>query len=302
MPRSARAATVSGRDQEIREHLVAFIERAYGFRIDHVEVASMGPADASGLRKVVLHVKTKDGQELDQDFYVTADGRKIIQGEVNDLSGDPWRANRAKLRLSGSPTEGPESAPVTIVEFSDLECPYCKQEAQSLKQVMADLPGQVRLIFKTYPLVKIHPWSMQAAVEATCVAEQGDGKFWAFEQAVFDHQEQLTAATAPERLHDFALESGAEAGALERCLHAPAASAKVRAVIQEGDAAGVNSTPTLFINGREIASALDPATLKLLVQNEAKLAPQFDRAADKLAAGLKGAQCGKCEPLPPPKP
>jgi len=294
----ASATPEASRDQVLRGHIVAFIQRAYGFRLDHVEVKTLGPADASGLRKAVLHLKTKDGQELDQDFYVTADGRKILQGEVNDLNGDPWRSNRLKLKLAGAPTDGPATAPVTIVEFSDLECPYCKQEATSLKQVMQDLPGQVRLVFKLYPLVRIHPWSMQAAVAATCVAEQGDSKFWAFEQSVFDHQEQLTPDTAPNRLHDFALESGVDAGRFEGCLHAPAAPAKVQASIREGDAIGVNSTPTLFINGREIASALDPATLKGLVQNEAKLAPEFD----KLDTGLKGEQCGKCEPLPPPKP
>lgn len=284
----------------LRQRVEAFLERTIGWQqLDVLRVDSISAPDASGLRKVKVFLK-KGSQQLTKTFYVTGDGREIIDGDVTPLSSDPFRSVREKLQLQGFPAQGPANAPVTLVEFSDLECPYCKQANQTIEQLRQQMPGKFRVVFKYYPLTKIHPWSMQAALAAVCVVEQNPAHFWPFEQAVFDHQEQLTTANAASRLHDFALESGTQDAPFQSCLRSPATRAKVEASIKNGNEVGVESTPTLFLNGRIIPGAPDPAQLSMLMQHELKFVPaKEERASGELGGKLHGQQCGVCKPLPP---
>lgn len=284
----------------LHQRIEAFLDRTIGWQqLDVLRVDSIGAPDVSGLRKVKVFLK-KGTQQLTKTFYVTGDGREIIDGDVTPLSSDPFRAVREKLQLQGFPAQGPANAPVTLVEFSDLECPYCKQASQTIEQLRQQMPGKLRVVFKYYPLTKIHPWSMQAALAAVCVADQNPAHFWPFEQSVFEHQEQLTTANAATRLHDFALESGTTDAPFQSCIKNPATRAKVEASITNGDAVGVESTPTLFLNGRMIPGAPDPNQLSMLLQHELKFAPVGGaRAAGELDGKIHGQQCGLCKPLPP---
>jgi len=288
-------------DSALRQRVEAFLNRTIGWQqLDVLRVDSIGAPDASGLRKVKVFLK-KGTQQMTKTFYVTGDGREIIDGDVTTLSPDPFKSVREKLMLQGFPSEGPASAPVTLVEFSDLECPYCKQANQTIQQLQQQMPGKIRVVFKYYPLTKIHPWSMPAALAAVCVAEQDSAHFWPFEQTVFDHQDQLTPDNAVARLHDFALESGTQDAAFQSCLQNPATRAKVEASIQNGNEVGVESTPTLFLNGRIIPGAPDPTQLSMLLQHELKFAPAPGEHASNgtLAGKIHGQQCGMCTPLPP---
>ena len=283
---------------ELSTRVHAFLERTLGWQgLDGMEVESISGPDASGLRtaKVVL---SKGDQHQEATYFITADGREIVEGQKSTLSADPWAATRAKLDTRGAPAEGAAEAPVTIVEFSDLECPYCKEEAGAIKQLMQDDPGKVRVIFKYYPLTKIHPWSMQAAVAAVCVARQHPAQFWNFADTVFADQDQINPANAAQRLQGIAEESEAESGAYTACIASPAARKVVVDSIANGNAMGVQSTPTLFIDGRMVPGAVQESELKLLVDFEAKFRqPPSSALASRSPSG---PQCGGgCTPLPP---
>lgn len=285
-------------DAELRTRITAFLNRSIGWQgLDEMKIESISTPDPSGLRtaKVLL---AKGTQKQEGTYLITADGKEIIEGEVSQLSADPWAGTRAKLDLRGAPSQGAASAPVTVVEFSDLECPFCKEEASGIAQLMQADPGKVRVVFKYYPLVKIHPWSMQAAIAAACVTEQDPAQFWNFEKSVFDAQDSITPANADQRLGDFASESGAKAGPYKSCVANPATRARVQASIADGNAVGVTSTPTLFINGRMIPGAIQEAQLKQLVDHEATFAVH---SAGLASGKLAGKQCGECKPLPPIK-
>lgn len=285
---------------ELRQRIEAFLNRTIGWQnLDVLRVDSIGAPDASGLRKVKVFLK-KGTQQLTKTFYVTEDGREIIDGDITPLSADPFRSVREKLQLQGFPSEGPANAPVTLVEFSDLECPYCKGASQTIERLQQQMPGKFRVVFKYYPLTKIHPWSMQAALAAVCVADQNPAHFWPFEQTVFEHQEQLTTENAATRLHDFALESGTQDAPFQSCLKDPATRAKVETSIKNGNEVGVESTPTLFLNGRIIPGAPDSTQLGMLLQHELKFVPTGgERASGALGGQIHGQQCGTCTPLPP---
>jgi len=288
---AAKAVAGSPSDAELRARLVAFLDRTIGYQqLDKIDVQSISAPDPSGLRtaKVMLE---KGGQKQIGSFLITADGKEIVEGEKSTLSADPWAETRAHIDTRGAPAIGAADAPVTIVEFSDLECPFCRQEAQGIEQLMNEQPGKFRVVFKYFPLVEIHPWSMQAAEAAVCVAEQDPSQFWNFEKAVFAAQDQINPTNAAGRLRDFALESGAQPAPYAACLANPATKAKIEASISNGKSVGVVSTPTLFIDGRLIPGAIAEDQLKLLVDHESTFA----------SGKIVGQQCGSCKVLPPIK-
>lgn len=286
----------------LRARLTAFLNRTMGWQgLTGIQILSIGPPGPSGLRPARVEL-SKGTERVEQTYYITPNGRYIVLGEISRLSGDPWRDNRAKLHPGVSPTEGPAAAPVTIYEFSDLECPFCKKENTSIQRLVGAMPGQVRVVFKYYPLIHIHPWAMQAAIAAACVTQHNAADFWPFAQAVFDHQDELNISNAAQRLRDFALDSATPGTYYDACIQSPAAKATVERTIAQGKAVGVKSTPTLFMNGRPIDGAIPYGTLQALAAHEAQVGPEYDRGAairDAGAGAIKGQQCGKCGTLPP---
>lgn len=285
---------------QIKARVHAFLERSLGWqKLDKLEVTSISGPDASGLRTVIV-LLAKGDQHKEAKYLITPDGKEIIEGQADLLSGDPWASNRAKLDLRGAPASGSVNAPVTIVEFSDLECPFCKEEASTLDRLMNVDPGKARVIFKFFPLTTIHPWSMQAAEAGECVAQQGSAGFWNFERAVFAAQDKITPAIAKARLRDFASEAGVKLPQYDACLLRPSTHAAVEASIAEGKRLGVESTPTLFVNGRPIPGAIPEQQMQMLVDHEASYHVTHKVAADgPLGSEIKGQQCGTCTPLPP---
>ena len=297
-PRRARARhrQPAHREAALRARIHAFLNRTMGWqKFDQMKIVSISPP-VHGLRTVKVHL-VKGTEKGNQTLYITADGQEVVEGKIRPLSGDPWAKVRRKLRTAGYPSEGPVSAPVTIVEFSDLECPFCKRAFQAIQQMQAQIPGKARVIFKFFPLTKIHPWSMQAALAGACVARTGNSDFWAFASTVFQNQDDLTPQNAAERLRDFALDSGLNGNAYDACLKDPATRALVQASIANGNLVHVTSTPTLFVDGRTIDGAIPETVLADVVRHEANLAPKYDHP---FALGAPhGAQCGLCGSLPP---
>src|SRR5262249_13940500 len=156
------------------------------------------------------------------------------------------------------------------VEFSDFQCPYCKDEAKMLREnLLKTYPQGVRLYFKTFPLESLHPWAKPAAVASRCVFKQQPPAFWTFHDWIFDHQAEIT----PENLKDKVLEwaksqKDLDALQLTACMADPAAVAEVDEEIKQAKALSVDRTPTLFVNGRRIASTIDWPNLKNVIDYE----------------------------------
>ena len=147
--------------------------------------------------------------------------------------------------LEDSPTLGPADAPVTIVEFTDFECSYCARLAPVLEEVHQAFPEKVRIVFKNYPLVRIHRFAVQAALAA--LAAQDQGKFWPFEERLFQNYNRLN----PQKIEEIRKELGLDAKRFNARMNDPALKDLIRRDMQDGSAAGVNGTPTVFINGKK---------------------------------------------------
>lgn len=235
-----------------------------------IELGPATQAQISDFYEVPVQV-THQGHTETGTVYVSKDGRYMFRGEIRDLSADPFAENRAKLNLSGSPSIGPSNAKVTVVEFSDFECPHCQEMYTILKTIEPEFP-QVRFLFKNFPLTEIHPWAMTAAIAARCAFQSSNDAFWKVHNQLFDNQDAITADNVWDEVTAFAASAGLSTDSLHSCLAAPEAKTPVEADLAEGKALGVESTPTLFINGRPLIGG-DRQTLEQTIRFELAKAP-----------------------------
>ena len=149
---------------------------------------------------------------------------------------------RVEVAAEG-PSRGPKDAPVTIVEFSDFECPYCGAAHDTVEQVMNNYAGKVRLVYRQFPLTNIHPHAAKAAEAALCAADQG--KFWEYHDVLFKNQKKLD----PTDLKVYASSTGLDGQKFGSCLESGEKKPTVDADQKAGLQAGVGGTPAFFING-----------------------------------------------------
>ncbi len=158
-------------------------------------------------------------------------------------------AQMALLDVDSAPSIGPEDAEITIVEFSDFQCPFCSRLASSMHDLMELYPGKIRLEFRHFPL-SFHEHAHLAAQAAVCAQEQG--QFWEMHDAMFEHQASLHR----DGLIELAGDAGLDGDALTACLDAGDVAARVDADHEAGTALGVTGTPKFFVNGVPYAGAL----------------------------------------------
>ncbi len=167
---------------------------------------------------------------------------------------------------------GNENAPVTIIEFSDYQCPYCKRNRETMKQIEEAYGDQVAFVFRDFPL-KFHQNAQKAAEAAECAGEQG--KYWEFHDYLFDHQDKL----AVDDLKAAAKELGLDTGSFNQCLDSGAQEAEVLADMRAGEALGIKGTPMAFVNGKMVNGARPFETFKQLI--DAELAKADKAGKDK---------------------
>ena len=209
-------------------------------------------------------ITADDGKGKPQtlEAFVTHDHRFLILGSVYNLGVDPRREALRLLVLQNQPTAGPKDAPVTIVEFADLECPTCARAHEFLeKNLLPTYTGKVRVIFKEFPL-PFHEWAMPAAIADQCAYRINPPDYLPYRTLVFQHQGEFEAIKANasavrDKLLDYGQEAGIDKVQLAGCVDSKASLPKIEANMKEGKTLDVNSTPTFFINGRIMVGA-DP--------------------------------------------
>ncbi|AXC11306.1 DSBA-like thioredoxin domain protein [Acidisarcina polymorpha] len=194
------------------------------------------------------------------DFLLSQDGKTLARMQKFDLTKDPAQV----AQLTNRPVRGPEAAKVVIVNFDDLECPYCARMHQELfPQTFERYKGLIKVVYKDDPLVEIHPWAMHASVDANCLADQSGAAYWSYVDYVHSHGDEISGADrdpakANAALDRIAREQGSREKVnpanLDACLQKQDNGAVI-ASMKEADHLNIDGTPTLFVNGERISGA-----------------------------------------------
>ena len=228
-----------------------FLKQMFGWNQELTwKIAEIKPAEAKGFAEVTAVFNTTQGQQIFR-IFVTPDQKFAMTGDMVPFGSDPFAAARADLKAANGPSHGPADAPVTIVEFGDLECPACKAAQPQITKLTQEEP-RMKLIFQNFPLESVHKWALLGAKYIDCVSQQGSDPTFKFIATVYEHQGEITADTADAMLKGYAKEAGANPDTVAACVAKPETEARVRASIALGGKLGVNSTPTFFINGRKV--------------------------------------------------
>ena len=172
-------------------------------------------------------------------------------------------APRASLALAGDdPSQGSATAPVTVVEYSDFQCPFCARVMPTLKQLRTKYGDKMRLVWKDFPLTQIHPQAFVAAQAGNCAREQG--KFWEYHDRLFASQQALQ----PEFLKKYATEVGLDAATFNACLDSSKYEARVQEALGAGGRLGITSTPTVYVNGRMVNGAQPIEVFQSIIDEE----------------------------------
>jgi protein-disulfide isomerase len=259
----------------------SFLQQMFAYEPELTwKVVSIKPSPAEGLTEITFVVSSPHGEQANV-LYVTQDGKHAVVGNIIPFGARPfeptWEA--IKKGITG-PSRGPANAPVTLVEFGDLQCPHCKEAQPVIEKLLAEEPN-VRMVFQNFPLPG-HDWAAKAAAYADCVGRGSSDAFWKFTHDVYDAQMDITAANADEKLTAFATQAGANGAEIAACAAQPETTVRVQQSIAFGKELDVSSTPTVFINGRKIETiaAVPDDILRKLVEFAAK-------DAEDQQAGLK---------------
>jgi protein-disulfide isomerase/Skp family chaperone for outer membrane proteins len=169
---------------------------------------------------------------------------------------------RVKVETAGYPTLGPDDAPVTIVEFSDFECPFCGGLYPTLKEVEKNYSGKMRVVYRQFPLTNVHPHAEKAAEASLCAFEQQ--RFWEFHDSMFGNQKELSIPDLKQRAVDLKLDTQK----FNECIDSGREAAAIQKDIQEGARVGVTGTPAMFINGRFLSGNQPYAAIKDMIEDE----------------------------------
>ncbi len=201
-------------------------------------------------------------------FVASADGRYAVFGELEDLTVDPFKAVMEKISLEGRPAKGPADAKVTIVEYSDFQCPFCTRGYNTIEdQVLKEYGDKVRFVYKHFPL-GFHKWAEPAAVGAECAADLNHDAYWKLYAYYFENQKQITPENVKDKSKEALDGTEIDIAKWEACYDSNGTVDRVRADMAEGQSVGVTGTPGFIINGRLVSGAQPFQRFKAIIDDE----------------------------------
>jgi len=262
----AQSGLPSNHDLTLNRHIEVMVRAQYNVPRDYtVALGVRKPSQIPGYETLpVTLARGANSQVI--DFLISTDSKTLARLDTFDLATDP----AFNIDIANRPIRGNPAAKVTVVNFDDLECPYCAHMHQTLFPATLDrYKEKIRVIYKDDPLVELHPWAMHAAIDANCLAAQSGEVYWTYLDYVHSHGEEVSGADrnpakSIDALNRIARQEATLAkldqNKLDACLSTQDDS-QVRASMKEADSLKVEGTPALFVNGERIDGAVSDATL-----------------------------------------
>jgi protein-disulfide isomerase len=237
------------------------------------------------------------GHEQKVDFFLSQDGKTLAKITKMDLTKDIFAERMSKIDVNGRPIRGNPNAKVTLVNYDDLQCPFCSRMHVTLMQeILPEYGDKIKIVYKDFPL-SMHPWAEHSANDANCLAAQNGTAFWEFADYVHANQKGISAGQDLQKskaeLDRIALDTGKKYNAdmtkLQACIK-DQPDKQLKASMAEGESLGLNATPTMFINGQKLEGAVDADEVRAMLN------------AQLLAAGVQppAAPAPAAQPKTPP--
>jgi protein-disulfide isomerase len=246
-----------------------------------VEVGPRRPSDIPTFDLVTITLGGK-GHEQKVDFLLSQDGKTLAKLTRIDLTKDIYTERMSKIDLNGRPVRGNPNAKVTLVNYDDLQCPFCSRMHTTLMQeILPEYGDRIKIVYKDFPL-SMHPWAQHSANDANCLATENGTAYWEFADYVHANQKAINGSQDLQKskaeLDRIALDLGKKNGAdmerLQACIKTQP-DKQLKASMAEGDSLGLNATPTMFINGQKLEGAVDSDEVRAILN------------AQLLAAGIQ---------------
>jgi len=245
------------------------------FKVPAATELTVGPFAKSAFPEFLKSTLTANNGKNKQtgDVWMTRDGKIGILGNVLPFQEDAERI----IVTRNQPSTGPANAPVTIVEYADLQCPTCARFHEFLeKELLPKYQGKVRVIFKEFPLPS-HDWSHTAAVANECGYQIDPSAFAAYRSLIFGHQSSITVANVRDSMLEYGVDAGIDRLRLAACIDSKASLPRIEAATREAEKLGVTSTPTSFVNGRLVVGATPEQFYKVIDEALATRRPQAQK-------------------------
>lgn len=226
-----------------------------------IKLTISGPRGDQSLNSYV----TKDGKYVFSNAVNLTEQMNAVGGQQETQTPKEQKTTKKNVSVDDDPVKGSENAPVTIIEFSDFECPYCgKFYRQALQKIEENYiqTGKVKLVYRDFPLTNIHDNAQKAAEAAECADDQG--KFWKYHDKLFENQNSFGVSS----LKQYAKDLGLDTQKFNDCLDSDKYKQEVQDDLQDGRQAGVTGTPAFFINGKMLRGAQPYSEFKQIIEQE----------------------------------
>jgi len=292
----AQSVTQPSLDPAINRHIEVMVRSQFNIPQDYtVTLGARKPSQIPGYDSLPILLSRGERKTL-VEFLISTDGKTLARLETFDLVKDPV----FNIDIAGRPIRGNPDAKITVINFDDLECPYCARMHLSLfPDSLVRYKDKVRFVYKDDPLTELHPWAMHAAVNANCLAAQSGDVYWTYVDYLHAHGQEISGqdrdpAKSFDALNRIARQEATLAKfdqgqltKLDGCLAAQDES-KVRASAREAESLKIEGTPALFVDGERIDGAVPEEQLWLVIDRALRAAgidPPVVAAPHAQAAG-----------------
>ena len=279
-----KAQTAPITDPTLARHIEVMVRSQFNIPQDfNLLIGARKPSQIPGYDTLPITVG-RGGKLTTIEFLISSDNSKLARMETFDLAKNP----ALNIDVAGRPIRGNPAAKVTVINYDDLECPYCARMHQSLfPDTMERYKDQVRFIYKDDPLTELHPWAMRAAIDANCIGEQSGAVYWTYVDYLHSHGQEINGEDRDVNKSFAALDRIARQEAtlgkldepkLNSCI-AKQDETQVKASAKEADTLGVSGTPAIFVEGERIEGFVPEQQLWAVIDRALRAAGEQPPAA-----------------------
>ena len=271
-PKLATSGPASGQGTDLVNQRIADHLRSTFNVSPEIELTVVGRSSSKLMGLDTVTVEANDGVNTPHrlEVLVTPDNKFALMPQIFDLSVDPFAQKMKEINLGTSPVKGSRSAGVTIVEYSDFECPMCGQAYHTLEdQVLKQYGDKVKLVYKNYPLPS-HPWAQTAAIAGMCAFQQGNDAFWILYRTFFENQSSIKPESVKATALGALTKTKIDLTEFEKCFDNKSSLSRVQADMEEAGALNIQGTPLFIVNGRPVPGAVSFSVFQKVIENALK--------------------------------